>query len=976
MKTYFSTAFLLSASLGIFAAATLDEPAQPTSPVLVNLSDGIEDDKFSEGDKLFTLKVGPMMSVKCNGCHGDDQDDIKGGLDMLTREKFLAGGDAYGDEVLVPKHAEKSFVVDAVKWLDPDWEMPPKENDRLSKEQIADLEQWINLGAPWPDAETQAAIRKSESRKRVTKEGMIVDTSGGLSDDWTYRRYQPETIWAFQPVVKPAVPLTTNDKPGNPIDAFIEAKLDAAGFKLSPQAPPEKLLRRISYDLIGLPPTPKEVEEFLTAWVEDSEKAWSNTIDRLLASPHYGERWGQHWLDVARYSDTAGYSNDYERSNMWRYRDYVIRSLNDDKPYDQFVMEQVAGDELADASLRKRISDEKKFNEAREKGDYNQEEAELLVASSFLRMGPWDPAIVKVPQARQIYVDDVLNSVGQTFLSTTMRCFKCHDHKFDPLPTRDYYRMYSIFETTQLAERPAPFLENENQTGFEDSKKQAEELLAFASEKFKALKQKIEKTERKWYADRGLEYVPPKDRDKDLADEDKPPRLAGLDETEKGRHKVRQQDEWIWTRRLERYQPMAQSVYNAPTPGFLNSRKLRMSTKSKKNADTASHIFLGGAVEAPGEEVTPGVLSVVGIPTEEKTDGDPFKLTEELGGRRTGLAQWIAHKDNSLATRSIVNRIWQYHFGKAIAGNPNNFGVKGAAPTHPKLLDWLTDNFVSGGWKMKRLHRLSLTSKTYRQDSTNPSLDDLLTVDPDNNLFAYYPTRRLSAEELRDGMLRVTGELNPTAGGLPIKPEINMEVALQPRMIQFSLAPTYLPSRTPEERNRRSVYAYRVRGLANPFLETFNQPNPNDSCEMRDSASVSPQAFTLLNSDLMTDRSIAFALRLQEDSAELPEQLSRGFELAFGREPSDLENEKMLAYVKEMHSYHEDAYPEEREYPTEITQSLVEEFSGAPFTYIEKLPVFRDYVRDKQASDVGPDTRALADFCLLLFNSNEFVYLY
>lgn len=932
---------------------------------------------FSEGDKLFALKVAPVLSVKCNGCHGDDQDDVQGGLDVTSREKLLAGGDFYETEVLVPKHAEKSFLMTVVKWEDSNWEMPPKENDRLTKEQIADWEKWIDLGAPWPDAETRSAIRDAESKQRVSAEGILIDTSGGLSDEWTYRRYKPETVWAFKPVSKPDIPSVGEDKFDNPIDAFVSAKLRDAGFAMGPEASPATLLRRASFDLIGLPPTPEEVAAFLTAWKVDSEKAWTDTIDRLLESDHYGERWGQHWLDVARYSDTAGYSNDYERSNMWRYRDYVIRSFNEDKSYDQFVVEQVAGDELADASLRERFKNEKEFKKAQEAGDYTAEESEFLVASSFLRMGPWDPAMTKVPEARQLYVDDVLNSVGQTFLSTTMRCFKCHDHKFDPLPTRDYYRMYSVFSTTQLAERKAPFLEKENKLGFEEGKKDVKELYEFASEKFKDLKDKIVETEKQWYKDRDLEYIPANKRPKDqLDDDEKPPRLAGLNETEKGRHKVRQQDEWIWNRRLERFEPMVQSVYNAPTPAFLNSRKLRLGAKAQKNWNPKSYVFLGGAVEAKGEEVTPGVLSVVGVPTEDKTEDDDFKLTDKLGGRRLGLAKWIADEGNALTTRSIVNRTWQYHFGKAIAGNPNNFGVKGLAPTHPKLLDWLAEDFVSNGWKIKRMHRLIMTSKTYRQASRNAEHEKLLTVDPTNDFFAYYPTRRLSAEELRDGMLRVTGELNPTQGGLPIRPEINMEVALQPRMIQFSLAPTYLPSRTPEQRNRRSIYAYRVRGLANPFLETFNQPNPNDSCEMRDSASVSPQAFTLLNSDLMTDRSIAFALRLQEEAKDLGGQLQRGFELAFGRAPTDLESQKMKDYVLEMQAYHKDKNPEERVYPTEIEQSLVEEFSGAPFTYTEILPVFKNYVRDKQASDVGPETRALADFCLLLFNSNEFVYLY
>jgi hypothetical protein len=335
-----------------------------------------------------------------------------------------------------------------------------------------------------------------------------------------------------------------------------------------------------------------------------------------------------------------------------------------------------------------------------------------------------------------------------------------------------------------------------------------------------------------------------------------------------------------------------------------------------------------------------------------------------------------AGADNPLTARAIVNRIWQHHFGKPIAGNPNNFGVKGAKPTHPKLLDWLAADFVENGWKMKRLHRLIMTSKTYRQATSHPRQEALANEDPNNDLFAYHPIRRLTAEELRDAMLKVTGELNPAMGGLPVRPEMNMEVALQPRMIQFSLAPAYTPSPTPEQRNRRSIYVYRVRGQADPFLEVFNQPNPNDSCEMRAAASVSPQAFTLMNSDLMTDRSIAFALRVEKEAKALPAQVRRAFQLALGRSPTREEQQKMVTYVREMRAYHADTTPEKPSYPAKITRTLVEEFSGQPFDYEEILPVFENYQPDPKAADVTAHTRAMADLCLALFNSHEFVYAY
>ena len=327
--------------------------------------------------------------------------------------------------------------------------MPPKENDRLTALQIEWVRQWIEADAPWPDAETQQRYKQAEWSVAENADGLIVSTSGGLSDEWTYRRYQRDDIWAFQPIVKPDVPAFAD----HPIDAFIRQKLEDAQFQPAPRAEPLTLLRRATYDLTGLPPTPTEIAQFLSHWEQDREHAWTKLIDRLLASPHYGERWGQHWLDVVRYADTGGYSNDYERSNAWRYRDYVIRAFNTDKPYNQFVLEQLAGDELADNSVRSRFNgNENAVRKARLDGDYNEQESEWLVATGFLRMGPWDNAMVKQPEARQIFLDDLVNSVGQSFLSTAMRCCKCHDHKFDPLPTRDYYRFYAAFAGTQMAE--------------------------------------------------------------------------------------------------------------------------------------------------------------------------------------------------------------------------------------------------------------------------------------------------------------------------------------------------------------------------------------------------------------------------------------------------------------------------------------------------------------------------------------------
>ena len=510
-----------------------------------------ETNNHSRGDQLFTLKISPLLQEKCLACHSGKEGKLKGDLDLSSLDGMLFGGET-SEKVLVPKKPDESLLLTAIEWKDPDYEMPPKENDKLTEKQIQYFREWIELGSPWPSQEIQDQIKIAERKKIQTDEGIIVKNSGGLSDDWTYRRYKPEDLWAFQPVQKPKIPASLK----NPIDYFVEKKLDETQISPAPTADFRSLVKRAYLDLHGLPPTPYEIYQFRLSWDKNPEKAWDELIDQLMESQHFGERSAQHWLDVARYADTAGLSNDYERSNMWRYRDYVVRSFNEDKPYDRFIIEQIAGDELW------------------EKQPIDEKNSELLIATSFLRMGPWDPAMVLKPQARQLYLDDVVNAVGQTFLSTTMRCFKCHDHKFDPLPTRDYYRFYSVFSQTQLAERPAEFIEQENLRGMNAGKEATERMLSFAKNKYEELYNKQEEAAKKWFAEHKKEYLDENKR-RSLPDEEKPPRHVGLTPTETGRLKVRRQDDWIWTRRLERYQPLAQSVYNGPVPKSLNSRIFR-----------------------------------------------------------------------------------------------------------------------------------------------------------------------------------------------------------------------------------------------------------------------------------------------------------------------------------------------------------------------------------------------------------------
>ncbi|MDE0101247.1 MAG: PSD1 and planctomycete cytochrome C domain-containing protein [Bryobacterales bacterium] len=894
------------------------------------------------GDEVFALHVKPLMAAKCAACHGQNPQLILAGLDLTSRDGLLQGGQT-GTPAVVPGDAEASLLYRAISGLSPELVMPPKETDRLTNEEVESFRRWIEAGAPWPSDDVVARIEAewlAASANRVR-----VPTSGGQTAEWTDRLYDSSDIWAFRPVAKPTAPYAHAP---TAVDAFHRARLLEVGVEPAPPADRLDLLRRATYDLTGLPPTPDQTRDFMA---DKSPGSWERLIDRLLASPAYGEQWGRHWLDVVRYADTAGNSNDYERSNAWRYRDYVVRAFNSDKPYDQFVIEQLAGDEL------------------------RPDDPEMRIATGFLRMGPWGSAMVPKKMARQAYLDDVVHSVGQTFLSLPLRCAKCHDHKVDPIPTRDYYRIYAAFATTQMAERPAAFLPEENLARFAEGRAHVEALREFASKHKQTLEDKLEEAAQQWYADRGLEFVP-EARRKDVPDDAKPPRHYGLSSAEEGRLKVRRQDEWIWVRRLERYQPMAQTVFNGPDyiPG--NGRKLRVPAKLDRSWRPDSRILDGGSVHAPTEPVSPGVLSATGLPARSGSGPDEFALPGGLDGRRLALARWIVDPGNPLAARSIVNRVWAYHFGRGLAATPNNLGGLGSKPTHPQLLDWLTADFVRSGWSIKGLHRIIMGSRLYRQSTERPDMSAVREKDPENRLLAYFEPRRLAAEEFRDSMLMVSGELNGEVGGVFAKPEINMDVALQPRMIQFSIAPAYQPSPTPQERNRRAVYAYRVRGQADPLMEVFNQPSPNESCERRDASAVSTQALTMMNSSYATSRSIAFAQRLRREVPDTPGQVRLAYELAHGRPPERQVLEKVSTYLAAMEEHHRQRRPQPLQYPTRITRSLVEEFTGDPFEYEEWLPVYERYTPDLGAWDIPPATRALADFCLLLFNSNEFAYVY
>lgn len=912
-------------------------------PIFLLLSLSVEAfaEEPSKGEKLFALKVKPLFAEKCDACHGDEPEKIKGDFDMRTREAVQRGGETFGKDVLVTGKGGESFLYLVTTRKEPDFEMPPKEADRLSEEQQRWIRDWINEGAPWPDDARVAAIREKHA------EGVIVKTSGALSDEWANRRYKLEDLWAYQPIKRTELPGAAGE---SPLDGFIDAKLNELGLNPAPGADAATLIRRATFDLTGLPPSPDEVTAFVAATENDADAAWTELVERLLASPHYGEQWGRHWLDVVRYADSSGYANDYERPNTWRYRDYVIRAFNDDKPYDRFIREQIAGDEIT-----------------------AREDPEALVATGFLRMGAWEHTGMSVAKVtRQLFLDDVTDSVGQVFLAHALQCAKCHDHKFDPVPTRDYYSMQAIFATTQFTEVVTEWIEGENLGGMDEDrhyhelrKRENDRLIAALEEKQKAY-------EAAWFAGQGLPWKSVAAAKKAGVKELPAGKLFEKPE-EFGRERIGRKWEERLGWELDRYEPFAFTVYNGKTRAPKGSdKRLGMPADPMKEGELEKTAILGGGDPfSPTEPVAPAVLSAV-------PGGLDYEVPTTPGGRRTALANWIADPGNTLTARVMVNRIWQHHFGRGIAGNPNNFGATGKKPTHPELLDWLASEFMAKGWSVKAMHRLVMNSAAYRRAASHPDPAVVSEKDPTATSYAVFTPRRLSAEEIRDAMLAVSGELNPDVGGIPIRPDRNMEAALQPRMIMGTFAPSYTPNPKPEQRNRRTVYAHKTRGHRDPFLETFNQPGSEMSCELRDSSNVTPQVFMLFNSEESMDRSLAFANRVLHECQGEPEEkaVTRAFELAFGRAPGSEEIGLALAHWTAMVKEQEKITWQPRSYPAEVVREANEENTGEVFAFTERLFTFEDYVHDLQPHEVDARTRAFADFCLVLFNSNEFAYVY
>jgi hypothetical protein len=813
-----------------------------------------------DGRISFAKQIQPIFDKSCRTCHGASV--RLSNLSLISREATLKGGRLGVD--VVPGDANGSRLYRLVAALDkPSMPMGGK----LSAEEVEAIRLWINQGAVW-DATAVTSVKPDPL------------------DDAPIRPEERD-YWAFRLPVKSAVPL-----PGmNPIDAFIAAALRKNGLRPAPRADRVTLLRRAYLDLIGLPPTPEEAAEFLN---DHSPDAWPRLIERLLASPHYGERWGRHWLDVARYADSNGYEHDFDRPNAWRYRDYAIGAFNEDKPYNQFLREQIAGDELPNVTN------------------------DSVIATGFLR------SYAKVgfrekdnPEFRYEYLDDIIATIGRGVLGLTVQCARCHDHKFDPIRQADYYRLQSSL--WGYVEVDQPLTSKERADAWRKKNAEVDERVA----ELKAELRTLEKP----YKDRLLPakyrqfpqnvqdaIATPEDkrtpgqallasqviRTVDVSEAEIARVISAADRAEKTRIEAS-----IRGAEKERPAPvpLAMAVTDGdyrftpdgpgdePAPGKGRKQEVGagsyLHTGPEPYRPPPSYFLIRGDVSSRGPETQPGFVKVITYGNHQAVLPPSSPHTS---GRRLALAEWIVSRDNPLTARVAVNRIWQHHFGVGIVPTPDNFGKMGEAPSNPALLDWLAVEFMDRGWSVKQMHRLIMTSEAYRRASEVPeeTLRADTARDPENRLLWRYRVQRLDAESIRDSILVASGALNRQTGGPPVFPVIPGEI--------LGSMTNGIWKQTVEgpEVWRRSVYIYRKRGLPMPMLDVFDLPNPNISCGARNVTTVPTQALTLMNDDFVLRQAQLFAQRLEESApGDRAKQIERAYAVALSRPPRA--EEKRLA---------------------------------------------------------------------------------
>ncbi len=849
----------------------------------------------AEGDEFFLKNIRPIFTSRCQGCHNDS---LKfSGLTLESGEGLRNGG-LHGP-VVTPGDPAASRLYRKVSRM----EKPsmPMQGEPLSDADVALIKRWIEMGAPWPvDPKSADAAKQQQTRLESMKKLEDRRVITAKDREW----------WSFKPPVRSAVPSPARNKMvSNPIDAFILSSLEAKGLEPAPVASRATLMRRLFFDLIGLPPTPEEVDAFMNDKAPDSYK---KLIDRLLDSEHYGERWGRHWLDVARYADSDGYEYDMLRPNSWRYRDYVIRAFNQDKPFDRFIREQLAGDELPDR-------------------DYDS-----LTALGFCRNGPFigDMVLMQNEQTRSDELDDIVSTTSLAFLGTTIGCARCHDHKFDPIAQKDYYRMISVFFPSVRKDLPLapPNLIDD----YESKVKVIDEKIEAIKNEKKAIQKPVD--------ERLLQTKYSKlPDDIQLALKTKPAKRTEAQklQAEQVAYSVKAGDAEILTELSADDRNKVESLTVAiadlektkPVP-------LPMVQAITDPGSTAppSYFLHRGSILSKGSPMNPGTITVLNPEGFEP----PFPEKAPSGnttGRRLALANWIASEKNPMTARVMVNRIWQHHFGRGLVGTPNDFGHMGERPTHPELLDWLATEFIRSGWSIKALHRLILSSRTYQQASAFAQPNNV-KIDAENRYLWKMPLQRLEGEIVRDSILSVSGALRPKMGGPGVFPEVDSEV------LKGAAYQRWPETKDGPDAWRRSIYVTEMRSISAPILDLFDPPENIGSCARRNTTTIAPQALQLLNNRFVGGQSALFADRLRSETGrDRTKQVERAFILALGRMPKPGELAASLAFISRQEEYHR-------------TQSDVLRLRGTD-----------------PAEVAPPQKAALVDFCHSLFNLNEFVYV-
>jgi hypothetical protein len=664
--------------------------------------------------------------------------------------------------------------------------------------------------------------------------------------------------WAWKPPVRPPLPpVKSLAWVRNPVDSFVLARLEAAGLTPAAPATRQQLIRRVTFDLIGLPPTPEEIDRFVA---DSAPDAYEKLIDRLLAAPHYGERWGRHWLDVARFAESNGYEHDELRPDAWRYRDYVIRSFNADQPYDRFILEQLAGDEL------------------------DPENPDALIATGFNLLGPDMTDASDQAQRRQNTLNDMTDTTALAFLGLTMGCARCHDHKFEPIPQTDYYRLQAFFAAAAFRQ-DLPVANQEQRASYEAKDRTYHALVQPILEELERLEEpyrlklRAAKLARLSEEAQAAHQTPEKDRtdlQKELVQKTNRLIVVKPREVVKALSAADQTKHQRLQEQLRAFDPQKP----APLP-------VTLGLQDSPDRPARTFLLAAGELGNPGEELHPGfpiILAADHQPRPARIEARSLST-----GRRTTLARWIASPQNPLTARVLVNRLWQHHFGRGLVRTANDFGLRGERPTHPELLDWLATEFVARGWSLKAMHKLMLLSATYQQSAAVPP--DALARDPDNNLFSRMNRLRLEGEIIRDSLLAISGRLNRKMGGPGVFPPV------PPEALKGAQGWTVSPN--PQAHGRRSIYIFARRNLRFPLLEAFDLPDSNQSCPKRERSTTAPQALALLNAADVVEAAQAFASRVVTMAQTPDDQIRLAFRLALGRPPTATEREQARAFLSE-----------------------------------------------------------------------------